>query len=135
VSAVRGLNEPWVTERQALGVLATVAVIAGLAVSRRTRPLAGFLYGLALSRAHGAAQNHLETKVLRLFDQRASVHVRVAHLAGLVGRLTERVTDLELIIAHAGPNGRALLDATVSEAHQRVRDRVPDFEGLRGRAA
>jgi hypothetical protein len=40
------------------------------------------LYGLALSRAHGAAQNHLETKVLRLFDQRASVHARVAHLAG-----------------------------------------------------
>jgi hypothetical protein len=93
------------------------------------------LYGLALSRAHGAAQNHLETKVLRLFDQRASVHARVAHLAATIARLTERVTDLELIVAHAGPNGRALLDATVGEAHQRVRDRVPDFEGLRGRTA
>jgi hypothetical protein len=121
-------DEP-VTEREAIGVLAAVAGIAALAGPRRTRPLAGFLYGVALSRVHGAARAHLERTLLRLFDERASVHARLDEVERLLGG---RLADVEIIVAHAGPSGLALLDERVSAAHQRVRDRVPGLEHLRG---
>lgn len=62
------------TDRDANRALALIAGIAALAGPRRTRPLAGFLYGLTLSRAQGASRRRLEATLVRLFDERQSVH-------------------------------------------------------------
>lgn len=119
------LEDERLDDRAVMGALAVVAGITVLAGPRRTRPLAGFLYGVALSRVHGAGRARLEATLLRLFDERSSVARRVAEV-------DRRIADVEVIVAHAGPNGRALLDEKVSAAHQRVRDRVPALEQLRG---
>lgn len=64
-------------------VAAVVGVVA-LAGPRRTRPLAAFLYGAALSRAHGAARertlHQIGDVIGRLFDERTSVGARVDDL-------------------------------------------------------
>lgn len=73
-------------EQNALvGLLAGALVLTGPA---RTRPLAGFLYGLFLSRAQGSSRQRLERTVADIFDQRKSLTVRVEALSG-------RVEDLE----------------------------------------
>lgn len=68
-----------------------VAALAGgllLAGPRRTRPLAGFLYGVALSRVHGAARDRLFTETVErmgeLFAQRTSVGARVDRLEAIL---------------------------------------------------
>lgn len=48
-----------ITDAQATRTLAVFAGVAALAGPRQTRPLAGFLYGLLLSRAHGAGVNRI----------------------------------------------------------------------------
>lgn len=58
-------------------VLAVSAGILMLAGPRRTRPLAGFFYGVYLSRAHGAGRARLERVVHDVFEQRKSVTARV----------------------------------------------------------
>lgn len=87
----------------------TLAVIAGitmLAGPRRTRPLAGFAYGLFLSRAHGAGLRRLEGVVHDVFEQRKSVTARVELAHGRIdagavdfgqrlGEIAERVERLE----------------------------------------
>lgn len=46
-------------------VLAVFAGLIALAGPRKTRPLAGVLYGLFLSRVHGAAKRRLESDAYR----------------------------------------------------------------------
>jgi hypothetical protein len=101
------------TRRELDGFLAVVAAIAVLAGPRRTRPLAGFLYGVVLSRAQGAARERLENTLLRLFDERNSIGARIDALregqriqaehfdrlhadayAELSGRFTNRCSEL-----------------------------------------
>lgn len=60
-------------------VLRTLALAAGLAVlagPRRTRPLAGFLYGVALSRVHGAARHRLSDHALQAARRGGVSHAR-----------------------------------------------------------
>lgn len=54
-------------------MLAFVAGITLLAGPRRTRPLAGFFYGVGLSRAQGAGLQRLERTIERLFHERESI--------------------------------------------------------------
>ena len=86
------------TDRERDGFLALVAAIAVLAGPRRTRPLAGFLYGLVLSRGQGAARERLENTLLRLFDERRSIGARV-------DELRERVDGMEPYL-NENPRGR-----------------------------
>lgn len=81
-SVASGLRE--LSDREVNGFLAVAAAIAVLAGPRKTRPLAGFLYGLVLSRGQGASRARLEATLLRLFDERRSVAGRVDELAGRV---------------------------------------------------
>lgn len=70
-----------------------MAVIAGLLIlagPRRTRPIAGFLYGAFLSRVAGAGRNRIMAELLRLFDERQSVGVRVSRVEGHVSVLRDR---------------------------------------------
>lgn len=68
------------TEREFTGFLAIAAGLVVLAGPRKTRPLAGMLYGVVLSRAQGAARARLEQTLLRLFEERNSVHARISML-------------------------------------------------------
>jgi hypothetical protein len=83
--------DPPVSDRQALGVLAIAAGIAAMAGPRRTRPLAGFLYGVALSRVHGAGRQRLEMTLSRLFDERTSATTQIRHLKARVAGLEREV--------------------------------------------
>lgn len=74
-------------DREANLVLALLVGILALAGPRRTRPLSAFLYGLFLSRAHGAGARRVERTVVGLFDQRKSVIARVDVLEALVDGL------------------------------------------------
>ena len=64
-------------ENRTLALMAGIAILAG---PRRTRPLAGFLYGLFLSRAHGAGRDRVAAELVRLFDERTSAHARIDSL-------------------------------------------------------
>lgn len=86
------------TDRERDGFLAVAAAIAVLTGPRRTRPLAGFFYGVMLSRAQGAARARLEATLLRLFDERRSVGARI-------DRLVERVDGMEPYL-NENPRGR-----------------------------
>jgi hypothetical protein len=120
------LEDERLDDRAVMGALAVVAGITVLAGPRHTRPLAGFLYGVALSRVHAAARARLEATLLRLFDERSSAHAAISALDrrlygehGIVDELDRRVADLEMIAGDAGDKGFAL-----PEAHVRVRRRV-----------
>jgi hypothetical protein len=79
-----------------------------LAGPRRTRPVAGVLYGLLLSRAQGASRRNLDATVRGLFDQRSSVLLRVEALEQLVAAHVART--------HAGVNALAeRLDAVEAD--------------------
>jgi hypothetical protein len=104
------------TDRERDGFLALVAAIAVLAGPRKTRPLAGFFYGLMLSRAQGAARERLENTLLRLFDERSSIGGRIDALAAgqrinaehfdrLHAELQERVDGMEPYL-NENPRGR-----------------------------
>lgn len=84
-----------ITDAQATRTLAVFAGVAMLAGPRRTRPVAGFLYGLMLSRAHGAAVRRLQTTIARLFDERHGALRRIDELAERVDDLCDRVDDVE----------------------------------------
>jgi hypothetical protein len=117
-------------------VLALVAGIAALAGPRRTRPLAGFLYGVALSRVHAAHHHRVEDAIVDLFSQRKALTPRVdtldAHVdehgehldelerrLGYVERLKARVQDLEIVNLHPVPE-------EARPVHQRVVNRALD---------
>jgi hypothetical protein len=71
----------------------TLALWAGvlmLAGPRRTRPLAGFAYGVLLSRAHGAHARRLDGVVADVFEQRRAITPRVERLEGRVRALEAR---------------------------------------------
>lgn len=104
------------TRRELDGFLAVAAAIAVLAGPRRSRPLAGFFYGLVLSRAQGAARERLENTLLRLFDERSSIGARVAalgagqrinaeHFERLYADLLERLDGMEPYL-NENPRGR-----------------------------
>lgn len=89
------------SEREEMRILALAAGIAVLAAPRRTRPLAGFLYGLLLSRAHGAALRRVDATMRDLFSQRTSAHERLA-------LLEEAVEELEhFVLEQLGSSARA----------------------------
>lgn len=71
------MESRYIEHRDANRVLALVAAIAILAGPRRTRPVAGFLYGLFLSRGHGASRERLEATLARLFGERESAQRRL----------------------------------------------------------
>lgn len=94
------------TDRQINGFLALCAGIVCLAGPRKTRPLAGFLYGLFLSRGQGGARARLEATLLRLFDERESVRddiqrgiigqrINAEHFDRLFAELSERLDRLD----------------------------------------
>src|SRR3954470_1802183 len=91
------------TEREAKAYVALLAGAAVLAGPRRTRPLAGFVYGLTLSRAQGASRDRLERTLLRLFDERtsATAGVRAAHER--IDDTRRRVDDTEIVLAVHAP--------------------------------
>lgn len=70
---------------------------------RRTRPLAAFLYGVAISRAHGHARDQMGREIGavigRLFSEKTSVGIRVDALEARVDELvrTQR-SDGEFIV-------------------------------------
>lgn len=72
-------------DRDANRVLALAAGLALLSAHRRSRPLAGVLFGVFLSRAHGAGLARLEATIGRLFDERQSVIRRVEKLEARLG--------------------------------------------------
>lgn len=76
-------------------VLALIAGILCLAGPRRTRPLAGLLYGAFLSRAHGAGLQRLSHEagdtIGRLFSERTSVAAELAELKAVVAAWGEVV--------------------------------------------
>ena len=74
VEAERRLN------RDVNRIAALVVGLVALAGPRRTRPLAGFLYGALLSRVHGAGLRRLEAELLRLFAERNAIAPRVDEL-------------------------------------------------------
>lgn len=75
-------------------VIAVLTGIAVLAAPRRTRPLAGVLYGAFLSRVHGSRAARLEATLVQLFDQRTSIHARLA-------RLEDHLSDTDVGVASA----------------------------------
>jgi hypothetical protein len=97
--------------RRAVALLAGLLVLAG---PRRTRPLAGFMYGLTLSRVQGAGVHRANDGIrytygvlLQLFDEKTSVGDRVADLAA-------RVHDLEIAFGFTLPeNHQADVDGLV----------------------
>lgn len=110
-----------------------VAALAGatvLAGPRRTRPLAGFLYGLALSRAQGSSRDRLERTMLRLFDERTSAiaAIRAAHQR--IDDTRRRLDDAETVLAVHGPPAD-MARGGARGALQRIRDRrdVIDQDG------
>lgn len=129
-----GHVEPPFSDGEAMRVLAAIAGIAALAFPRRTRPLAGVLYGVALSRVHGAGRDRLERELHRLFDERASAHrridsisgrVRLAHgaigsvagdLRGLRDDVEQRIARLERIATHAAYGQISIPTVSVDEA-------------------
>lgn len=97
----------------------TLAVIAGvtiLAGPRRTRPLAGFAYGLFLSRAQGAGLRRIERVVHDVFEQRKSVTARVDMLSVSHEILDGRVAAGALL--RRTENGQ--LKAEVADLRERV---------------
>lgn len=109
----------------------TLAVIAGitmLAGPRRTRPLAGFAYGLFLSRAHGAGLRRLEGVVHDVFVQRKSAHARLDAQAESIDLLRERVQMVSAARQDADDRLHELLGALRErvEAIERGRLRVVD---------
>lgn len=104
------------TDRERHGFFAVAAAIAVLAGPPRTRPLAGFLYGLVLSRAQGAARERLEHTLMRLFHERNSIGRRIdllatgqrlnaEHFDRLHGELSERLDGIEPYL-NENPRGR-----------------------------
>lgn len=81
------------SDRDTNRAIAAIAGIAILAGPRRTRPLAGFLYGLTLSRAHGAGRDRLERTIARLFDERRSVGAQVEATEAARARLGAELAD------------------------------------------
>lgn len=102
---------------QALGGLAAIAVLAG---PRKTRPLAGFLYGVVLSRAHGFAVERLDREFGRLFDERQSAHRRLDTQGKTLELLEDRLIAVE--------NGRH----EEAAARNRIRDRLTTLEACFG---
>lgn len=87
-------------------LLALVAGVAALAGPRRTRPLAGFLYGVMLSRTHGAGRQRLEATIVRLFDERKSALARLDALkdwqddqAATTSSHMRRLDQIEAVLA------------------------------------
>jgi hypothetical protein len=70
-------------ENRLLALMAGIAILAG---PRRTRPVAGFLYGVFVSRAQGAGLRRLEGELLRLFDERNGAHRRIDPLERRMNR-------------------------------------------------
>lgn len=99
------------TRRDAYRYTAAIAAAGILAGPRRTRPLAGALYGWALSRAQGASREHLEATMLRLFHERESLRrlldLRTADFDAVDLELIDRVELLERVL-RAQYGGRAL---------------------------
>jgi hypothetical protein len=95
-------------DRNLYAALIVGAVI--LAGPRRTRPLAGFLYGLVLSRAQGASNRRLEQTMTRLFAERESAHRRIDVLEDVL-RTQYGGRDLDAIVAGVkAPRNRRVRD-------------------------
>ena len=78
-------------ENRTLALMAGIAILAG---PRCTRPLAGFLYGLFLSRAHGAGRDRVAAELVRLFDERTSAHARIDSLERRMHRRARHIAEL-----------------------------------------
>lgn len=110
------------TDRDANLVGALMAGIAALAGPRRTRPLAGFLYGLWLSRAHGAGRDRVAGEIGQtiggLFAEKTSVAARL-------DELEPRLADVELWISSARRSPRR---ESPNAVLGRIVDRVADAD-------
>jgi hypothetical protein len=101
-------------DRAAVETAVALLGIAALAVPRRTRPLAGVLYGVALSRVHSAADRRIYATITRLFDERQAVSRaidRVARIDRTRGQnLEQRLEDVERVqvIQHVDDRTAAL---------------------------
>lgn len=81
-------------------VLALIAGLVALAGPRRTRPLAGVLYGVALSRVHGAAQRRAQQRVDDIEQRHAKLN------AEYMERVPALWADRELLAAVAARSDR-----------------------------
>lgn len=109
------------SRREAYRYVAAIAAALILAGPRRTRPLAGALYGWALSRAQGASRANLEATLLRLFAERTSAHAALEwHRHRL--DLLERVLRAQYGDRH--------LDAILAGVEQPRQGGDPDVERL-----
>lgn len=92
------LDEPFDANADANRILALFAGMAALAGPRRTRPLAGFIYGAYLSRVQGAGRDRVVREIgrtiERLFAEKTSVGARL-------DALEPRVADVETWISSA----------------------------------
>jgi hypothetical protein len=79
------------TDREAALLLSAIALAAMLAGPRRTRPIAGALYGLALSRGQAASRDLLMADLVRLFDERQSAHRMIRELVERQDELARQV--------------------------------------------
>jgi hypothetical protein len=91
-------------DNRTLALVASVVLLAG---PRRTRPLAGYLYGLFLSRAHGeslkAAQTAAVATMGRLFDEKTSVGQQVE-------ALQETISVHEDVLREIAANGGVMFN-------------------------
>lgn len=124
------------SDRDTNRVLAVVAGIAILTGPRRTRPLAGLLYGLVLSRAQGASRRRLEAELHGLFAQRKSVTQRLAdEVTPALEALEQRTRVLEsttrvLSLSEREAIAEELWRNAMGNSGDRPRGRLAELERL-----